>query len=48
MKLKFFGRGSGFADEHTSAYFTTENKEMVILDCPAVTFFKLKKLQTFR
>lgn len=44
MKLKFFGRGSGFADDHTSAYFTTQNKEMVIIDCPAVTFFKLKKL----
>lgn len=30
MVLNFFGRGSGFADEHTSAYFSTENKEMVI------------------
>lgn len=44
MVLKFFGRGSGFADEHTSAYFTTENNEMVIIDCPASTFFKLKKM----
>lgn len=42
MALKFFGRGSGFADEHTSAYFTTENKEMVIIDCPVSTFQKLK------
>lgn len=44
MALKFFGRGSGFADEHTSAYFTTENKEMVIIDCPVSTFQKLKHI----
>jgi len=43
MVLKFFGRGSGFADEHTSAYFTT-NKEMVIIDCPVSTFQKLKHI----
>jgi len=44
MVLNFFGRGSGFADEHTSAYFTTESNEMVIIDCPASTFLKLKKM----
>lgn len=44
MALKFFGRGSGFADEHTSAYFFTENKEMVIIDCPVSTFQKLKHI----
>lgn len=44
MALKFFGRGSGFADDHTSAYFSTENKEMVIIDCPASTFQKLKQI----
>ncbi len=44
MSLKFFGRGSGFADEHTSAYFTTANKEMVIIDCPVSTFQKLKHI----
>jgi len=44
MALKFFGRGSGFADEHTSAYFTTANKEMVIIDCPFSTFQKLKNM----
>lgn len=44
MALNFFGRGSGFADKHTSAYFSTENKEMVILDCPVSTFQKLKHL----
>lgn len=45
MALKFFGRGSGFADEHTSAYFSTENKEMVIIDCPVSTFQKLKHIE---
>ena len=44
MGLKFFGRGSGFADEHTSAYFSTVNKEMVIIDCPVSTFQKLKHI----
>lgn len=44
MTLKFFGRGSGFADEHTSAYFSTANKEMVIIDCPVSTFQKLKHI----
>lgn len=44
MALKFFGRGSGFSDEHTSAYFSTENKELVIIDCPVSTFQKLKQL----
>lgn len=42
MTLKFFGRGSGFADEHTSAYFITANKEMVIIDLPDITRRKLK------
>lgn len=42
MALRFLGRGSGFADEHTSAYFSTENKEMVIIDCPISTFQKMK------
>ena len=41
MALKFFGRGSGFSDEHTSAYFTTQNNEMVMIDCPMSTFAKL-------
>ncbi len=44
MTLKFFGRGSGFSDEHTSAYFSTDNKELVIIDCPVSTFQKLKTL----
>ena len=44
MALKFFGRGSGFADEHTSAYFSTANKELVIIDCPVSTFQKSKHI----
>ena len=44
MPLKFLGRGSGFADEHTSAYFSTVNKEMVIIDCPVSTFQKMKHI----
>lgn len=42
--LKFLGRGAGFADEHTSAYFITEAKEMVIIDCPVSTFQKMKHI----
>lgn len=45
MALKFFGRGSGFFDEHTSAYFFTENKEMVIIDCPVSAFQRLKHMK---
>ncbi len=44
MELRFFGRGSGFSDEHTSACFTTENQEMVIIDCPVSTYNKLKHM----
>ena len=44
MPLKFLGRGSGFADDHTSAYFSTESKEMVIIDCPVSTFQRLKRI----
>ena len=44
MTLNFFGRGSGFADEHTSAYFSTGTKEMVIIDCPVSTFQKIKHI----
>lgn len=44
MVLKFFGRESGFSDEHTSAYFTTRNNELVIIDCPVSTFQKLKSM----
>ena len=43
MSLKFFGRGAGFSDEHTSAYFFAD-KEMVIIDCPVSTFQKMKHI----
>lgn len=41
MSLNFFGNGSGFSDEHTSAYFKYD-KEFVIIDCPVSTFQKIK------
>lgn len=44
MKLRFFGRGSGFADEHNSAYFVTRQNDLVIIDCPASTYQKLKRI----
>lgn len=47
MYLQFLGRGSGFADDHTSAYFVTDNfvtdkKDLFLLDCPSSTFTKVK------
>ena len=42
MALKFFGRGSGFANDHNSAYFCPTEKEIVIIDLPVSTFQKLK------
>ena len=42
MFLQFFGRGAGFADEHTSAYFVTDKRDLFLLDCPASTFSKVK------
>ena len=45
MALKFFGRCSGFGKGHTSAYFFTENQEIVIIDCPASNLQKLKHIE---
>ncbi len=42
--LLFTGRGSAFADEHNSAFFVYE-KELILLDCPASAFQKLKKIK---
>lgn len=42
MFLHFFGRGAGFADEHTSAYFVTDKRDLFLLDCPSSTFSKVK------
>lgn len=41
--LRFFGRGSAFADEHNSAFFYNNN-DLVLIDCPATTFQKVKKM----
>lgn len=43
MPLQFFGRGSAFADEHNSAFFI-ENNELVMIDCPAAAFQKVKRM----
>ena len=39
--LRFFGRGSGFSDDHNGAYFTV-GRSLVLVDCPLVTFRRLK------
>lgn len=44
MFLQFSGRGAGFADEHTSAYFVTDYRDLFLLDCPMSSFTKVKKL----
>ncbi len=43
MVLKFLGRESGFGSYHTSAYFVTNNHELVIIDCSVSAFQKLKQ-----
>ena len=40
--LRFFGRGAGFSDYHNGACFGSDGK-LIIMDCPLVTFNKLKK-----
>ena len=40
--IRFFGRGSGFSDEHNGAFFY-EGRSLILLDCPMITFFSLKK-----
>ncbi len=39
--LKFLGRGAGFSDEHNGACFGQDGK-LILLDCPLVSFIKLK------
>ena len=39
--LSFLGRGSAFADEHNSAFFTADN-DLILLDCPMGAFAKVK------
>ena len=44
MKLNFFGIETGLKDMHTSAYFETKDKKIVIIDCPFSSFYKMKRL----
>lgn len=44
MRLQFLGRGAGFSNDHTSAYFLTRDNDFVLFDCPASAFPKLKKI----
>ncbi len=48
MALTFLGRGSGFSDDNTSAYFITDEHEMVIIDCGFTAFRILKKMELLR
>lgn len=41
--LLFLGRGSAFADQHNSAFFVEDN-ELVLIDCPATSYQKVKKM----
>lgn len=41
--LKFLGRGAAFSDEHNSAFFIEDN-ELVLIDCPATSYQKVKKM----
>lgn len=41
--LHFLGCGSGFAEEHTSACFLTDEDDLVVIDCPVSAFQKLKR-----
>ena len=43
MVLNFLGRDSGFGNNNTSAFFFTENNDIVVIDCPTSTFQKLRK-----
>lgn len=40
--LSFFGRGSAFSDCHNSAFFVSD-KDLVLIDCPATSYQKVKK-----
>ena len=41
--LLFLGRGSAFAEEHNSAFFVEDN-ELILIDCPATSYQKVKKM----
>ncbi len=40
--LRFFGRGSAFADEHNSAFFVN-GTDLILIDCSMTAFCKIKK-----
>lgn len=42
MELNFLGIGSCFADDHTSAFFVTDENDFVLIDCSEHTFQRLK------
>ena len=42
MKLNFLGTGSCFADDHASAFFVTDENDLVLIDCSEQTFKRLK------
>ncbi len=44
MELTFLGRETGLAEQHTAAYFVTDNNELVVIDCSVSAFNKLKQL----
>ena len=48
MLLKFLGNETGFGKNHTSAYFVTEENDIVIIDCPVSAFHKLKEMGVSR
>ena len=41
MPLNFFGLGSGFSNEHTSAYFKHKD-DLILIDLPMSTYTKIK------
>ena len=43
MELKFLGIGSCFTNDHTSAFFITKKRDLVLLDCSNHTFSRLIK-----
>ena len=47
MPLKFFGIGSGFSADHTSAYFLPDAQSLVLLDCSDTAFRKMCSIYKF-
>ncbi len=47
MPLKFFGIGSGFSADHTSAYFLPDSQSLVLIDCSDTAFRKICSIYKF-